>query len=333
MKFEQFKHELAILREPSNGYKGLMIVACWEKPEGIEIYEKFLKERYYMISHTGGTKSIHPDFLRYNFFDIITCPESSFAQDVLNFDIHGTPVFTYHECVAQHYIPEEHSFEKIYDVITVMRIDHQKLWMMICDLAERYPNRLFLAVCKGFGEETGLRKEDADYIKDRMRSLSNLEIRDGVPQYELKQIMCQTRMMIHPCDFEPGPLAVSDALACDLPVMLPSNVFAGSKKLISPKTGLFFNYADIFNRFELMFDLIDKGVFSPREYYLRHWGLENHERRFKEFIQLAIDEDYPVEEINFSLARKSGPGGINSIVGKAMGTMNFFDRWKKEFEK
>jgi hypothetical protein len=312
-RIPEIDNALYVLSEPQDGKKGVICVSFYDIEPIWAKYCDYIKNFYWVVGMVSGTSTATVETLRHKgHVDLYMFPSASFKQDVLR---------TYH---AHHYArgliidgveskseyTKEHP-EKQYDFITVMNFAHQKLWGMICDLAEEMPDKKFMATANNFGNHNYLIGEE---YKQRLLSLPNVEIKKSAGHFEYGNRLRSSKVMIHACDYDPGIQVIGEAMVHDVPVLLPVNASSAARRLISPRTGLFFRYHELREKARLALELVSEGFFSPAEEYRKKFGPES----FLERIEKAL-EFYGFGNYSLSFP-KEGRSSSSGLIGGAIET-------------
>ena len=263
---------LYVLSEPTQDKKGVICVSFYDIEPFWEQHCDYIKNFYWVLGLVSGTSTATLGALTHRgHIDLYMFPNSSFKQDVLRCsNIHSCKGIILDPTEAKaEYVKESHG--KKYDFITVMNLEHQKLWGMICDLAQEMPDKKFLATVNNFTDHTYCL---GDEYKRRLLSLPNIELKPSAGPSEYGVRLKSSKLMIHACDYDPGVGVIGEALAHNIPVIVPVNASSSIRRLISPKTGLFFRYNELREKATLALDLISKGFFSPAEEYQKRFGCE-----------------------------------------------------------
>lgn len=283
------KHKLLTLREKTPKQKGIVVFNAWMSIQSTNKYiDKLLelKKDYYILGLCSGCEQLHSYiYTKYPFyFDLIISPNSAYAQSVMvktNSNANNT-IYPLHESCGKFISFQE---EKCYDAITVMNLNHIKLWGVFIDLVNSNPDKKFLAVL-GVSNLHGVWDRSRKEYMDRLQACSNLTIKSQLPHIDAIKEMAKSKMMVHLCDYDPGAMVVGECLATDTPVLTNTNSSSTIRHFIKPKTGMFCNLSEVNEKFNLMLKYIDENKFSPREWYMSRYGFDNYWTILKKYLDL-----------------------------------------------
>jgi hypothetical protein len=311
-RIPEIDKSLYVLSEPTQDKKGVVCVSFYDIEPFWEKHCDYIKNFYWVLGLVSGTSAATLGALTHRgHIDLYMFPNSSFKQDVLRCsNRHSCKGIILDPTEAKtEYVKENH--EKKYDFITVMNLEHQKLWGIICDLAQEMPDKKFLATANNFQNYTYYL---GDEYKSRILSTPNIEVKLSAGHFEYGNRLRSSKVMIHACDYDPGIQVIGEAMAHDVPVLLPVHASSASRRLITPRTGLFFRYHELKEKASLALELFSKGSFSPANEYQKRFGCE----RFLTKIEKAL-EFYGFGTYQLTFQGK-GRTCSNGIIGGAIET-------------
>lgn len=94
-----------------------------------------------------------------------------------------------------------------------------------------------------------------------------------------------------------SPRVLTEALCCNLPVLLNYNI-VGGWKYINDKTGAFFTSVEDIDE-GLNHILDNKTEFEPRKYFISNYGKENAGKKLKDFIQKNFSDKIDVNKYEY----------------------------------
>ena len=113
-----------------------------------------------------------------------------------------------------------------------------------------------------------------------MPRIPGLTLWPWLPYQRFLQVLARSRFLFVPSQNDPSPRVLAEALSLDVPVLVNHDILGGWH-YVTPDTGIYFYGAE---------DVADaarrclEGKFSPRAWYLRHWGPEAAGRRLLELL-------------------------------------------------
>ena len=285
--------DFIIARPWSNKEKGIILMQAWMDAECFHNWKQIcqeVKKKYYIVGITPSLTALSEEQIKYgsidNGYDLIICPNASFAYNIMSsaFLNVNNSFYPIHENTTKSFLHPE--LPKEYDACIVMNMNKAKMWGPTCDLIEEKQDHKFVA-CVGKSVEGSTWTNSRTMFFDRLRSLPNLTLyADGIPYSEVITNIAKSKMLLHMADFDTGPFSVTEALATDVPVLFNIDSSSFSRHLIKNHTGLFCRLSDIFDRFDLMIDLIAKKKFQPRQWYIKNYGFKNFHILFRKLVKM-----------------------------------------------
>lgn len=157
---------------------------------------------------------------------------------------------------------------------------HNKNWPLAKKTIEVACNKLNLK-----GVLIGREKCKID-VKDE-----NLERHEKLEFYSFIEKISQSKFMIIQNYEDASPRVVTEALLVDTPLLMNKDILGGWK-YINSQTGVFYDENDI----EEKIKIILKTKYKPREYFVKHHGIDISGKKFRDFI-VKIDPSYSKHRI------------------------------------
>lgn len=111
----------------------------------------------------------------------------------------------------------------------------------------------------------------------------NIEFTGWIPRRELPDLYGKSKVAIVCCtDVDSCPRVISEALACDCPLLVLDSVNLWKEKYINEQTGRMASSREFFTELRDMIDAHDK--FSPYNYYRENLSLEKAANHIREII-------------------------------------------------
>ncbi len=124
-----------------------------------------------------------------------------------------------------------------------------------------------------------------------------IETTNFLSQDELIKKYRQSKFLLLPNKVDASPRVLTEALSCDLPVLVNEKLLGGWK-YVTNETGAFFNdKKDIGKGIEYI--LKNYKNLKPRHHYLTHYGKEKTGKKLKKFIQDYFSSDINVDKYDY----------------------------------
>ena len=175
--------------------------------------------------------------------------------------------------------------EKIYDFIYIcLKVDEKKT---LCDDWATY-NKNWKLAKKCLDVFCNKHKLKGLLIGRKGCELPNgcsyMESTNILKHSELQKMYCKAKFIFLPNEKDASPRVLTEALACDVPCLVNKNILGGWK-YVNDKTGVFFNDEnDISNSVDELLNGIKNNQYSPRDYYVKNYSVENSGKVLKEFL-------------------------------------------------
>jgi len=175
--------------------------------------------------------------------------------------------------------------EKIYDFIYIcLKVDEKKT---LCDDWATY-NKNWKLAKKCLDVFCNKHKLKGLLIGRKGCELPNgcsyMESTNILKHNELQKMYCKAKFIFLPNEKDASPRVLTEALACDVPCLVNKNILGGWK-YVNDKTGVFFNDEnDISNSVDELLNGIKNNQYSPRDYYVKNYSVENSGKVLKEFL-------------------------------------------------
>ena len=175
--------------------------------------------------------------------------------------------------------------EKIYDFIYIcLKVDEKKT---LCDDWATY-NKNWKLAKKCLDVFCNKHKLKGLLIGRKGCELPNgcsyMESTNILKHSELQKMYCKAKFIFLPNEKDASPRVLTEALACDVPCLVNKNILGGWK-YVNDKTGVFFNDEnDISNSVDKLLNGIKNNQYSPRDYYVKNYSVENSGKVLKEFL-------------------------------------------------
>ena len=111
-----------------------------------------------------------------------------------------------------------------------------------------------------------------------------METTNMVSNEELKKMYNKSRFIFLPNEKDASPRVLTEALCCDVPVLLNKNILGGWK-YVNKNTGEFFtDEKDIDKSIEKIMFKIRNDKYSPREYFINNYSIINSGKKLKKYL-------------------------------------------------
>ena len=111
----------------------------------------------------------------------------------------------------------------------------------------------------------------------------------------------QSRFMLLPNFEDASPRVLSESLVLNKPILVNDNILGGWK-YVNDKTGIFFNGNNIKEQCKKLLNNIERNQYTPREYYINNYGIENTGKQLKDFLEKINPDLSECKKVRFDYA-------------------------------
>lgn len=116
-----------------------------------------------------------------------------------------------------------------------------------------------------------------------IKKKENLEKRDWLQYNKFIDSMADSHFMIISSAEDASPRTIGESLLVNTPILVNEDILGGWK-YVNERTGVFYNENNIEEKVNELITNIQQNKYSPRDYYLQNYGIQNAGKRLRDFI-------------------------------------------------
>lgn len=128
----------------------------------------------------------------------------------------------------------------------------------------------------------------------------NIETSGFLSNADFHKKIMESKFLLVPNYEDASPRVLTEALCLNVPVLVNEKILGGWK-YVNDDTGVFFNEYNLEVQTKLLMKRIREGKLSPRENYLKYYGLKNSGKQLRDWLVKLYPELSPCKYVKFPI--------------------------------